>query len=66
MRNVYVYMYVGSEVLAAVIIHEYGLLGYNTVHFGQSSTFRRNMSPPFSRSKSKSSQKVEKAGGKFR
>jgi hypothetical protein len=44
---------------------EYGLLGHNAKQFGESLTFRRNMPPTFSESKSKPSKKPAEAGDKL-
>jgi hypothetical protein len=44
---------------------EHGLVGYNAVSFGEGLTFRRNISPPSSGSKSKLSKKPAEANGKL-
>jgi hypothetical protein len=55
-------------ILSSPIFHgggyeDYGLLGCNTMYFGDR-MFRRKMSSPSSRSRSKLSMKIEEAGNK--
>jgi hypothetical protein len=45
------------------VYEEYGLIRFDAVYFGESQTFRSNMSPPHSGTKSKPSKKPGEAGG---
>jgi hypothetical protein len=49
----------------AIQSEKYGLLGCDVVEFGDSPTFRNNLSPPYSMPKNKTSKKPAEVGGKL-